>query len=466
MHSWKEVLPKDQYLVKTDTALHEFDRRVLTLLYQPLIGPYSFSLYMLLWGELEAYKYWGSPSTHKQLMESLRINLDEILMARKKLEGIGLLKTYVQETPEIKNFIYDLRSPLSPDMFFGSDFPYGILLKREVGEHRYNKLKSLFMTKDVNVSEFKEISQAFSDVYHTNEQDTEQPLEQLESFVNREADGDIRIGNINFDVELFIYGLSENFVPRSLITDDVLKRVKLLAYVYGLSPIDMQKVVMDATFGDEDELDLDLLSEKAKIFYEIENFGRMPKLSEKIQPLKHQVMRYLEPRTEEEKRIRHFETTSPKDYLIELAGGALPTSSDLSIVESIMVNQQIEPGVVNVLLDYVVNKKKMNLNKKYMENTASNWARQKIKTVKEALDQITEFEKDVAQYKEKEQKVKQNPGSGLRKPIRKEILPDWMTDPDYVEKRKKETSNQTDLELERKKLNERIQKFKNRETPK
>jgi replication initiation and membrane attachment protein len=465
MQSWKEVLPKDQYLVKTDTALHEFDRRVLTLLYQPLIGPLSFSLYMLLWGELEVYKYWGSPSTHKQLMESLQINLDQILLARKKLEGIGLLKSYVQESPETKNFIYELRSPLAPSMFFGSDFPYGILLKREVGEHRFNKLKSLFETKEVNNKEFKDISQTFSDVYYTKEHDTEK-LEDSATYINREGNSEVNVGNIDFDLELFIYGLSENFVPRSLITDEVVKRVKLLAYVYGLTPLDMQKVVMDATFGDEDELDLDLLSEKAKTYYEIENFGRMPKLSEKIQPLKHQTLRYAEPRTEEEKRIRHFETTSPKDYLIELAGGALPTSSDLSIVESIMVNQHVQPGVVNVLIDYVVNKKKMNLNKKYMENTASNWARQKIKTVKEALDQIVDFEKDVAQYKEKEEKAKQNPSTGLRKPIRKEILPDWMTDPNYVEKKKKEASNQTDFELERQKLNDRIQKYKNRETTK
>ncbi|WP_246941087.1 replication initiation and membrane attachment family protein [Bacillus pinisoli] len=466
MQSWKEVLPKDQYLVKTDAALHEFDRRILTLLYQPLIGPLSFSLYMLLWGELEVYKYWGSPSTHKQLMESLRTNLDQILVARKKLEGIGLLKTYVQETTEVKNFIYELRSPLSPSMFFGTDFPYGVLLKREIGEHRFDKIKNLFMTKDINKQEFRDISQTFSDVYQTTEHDDFSPNESREPFIEREGTSEVKVGNIDFDVELFIYGLSENFVPRKLITDQVIQRVKLLAYIYGLTPLDMQKVVTDATFGDEDELDIDVLSERAKTYYEIENFGRMPKLSEKIQPLTLQTMRYLEPRSEEEKRIRHFETTSPKDFLIELAGGALPTSTDLAIVESIMINQQIMPGVVNVLLDYVVNKKKMNLNKKYIENTASNWARQKIKTVKEALDQIADFEKDVAEYKEKEQKTKQNPNVGLRKPIRKEILPEWMTDPEYVEKRKQETNNPTDLELERKKLNDRIQKYKNKETPK
>lgn len=446
MQSWKEVLPLDQYLVKTDSVLHDLDRKVLTLLYQPLIGPLSFSLYMLLWGEVEAYKYWGSPSTHRQLMASMRTNLDEILIARKRLEGIGLLRSYVQETSEVRNFIYEIKPPFSPHIFFSSEFPFSVFLKEEVGELRYTKLKSLFITKSINPNEFKDISQSFTDVYLTStERKGHQKLldenEDVQKYIQREQPSSLKVGNFDFDFDLFIYGLSENFVSPQLITDEVAERIKLLAYVYGLSPLDMQKVVMNATYGNEDEINLDILSEKAKMYYEIENFGRAPLLTEKIQPLQLQTMRYIEPQTEQEKRIHHFETTSPKDFLIELAGGALPTSSDLAIVESIMINQQIQPGVVNVLLDYVVNRKKMNLNKKYIENTASNWARQKIKTVKEAVDQIDEFEKDVADYKEKETKTKQNPGSALRKPIRKEILPEWMTDPDYIEKRKQQLMN-------------------------
>ncbi|MBM6617507.1 replication initiation and membrane attachment family protein [Bacillus suaedaesalsae] len=442
MQSWKEVLPLDQYLVKTDTILNDLDRKVITLLYQPLIGPLSFSLYMLLWGEVEAYKYWGSPSTHRQLMASMKMNLDEILVARKKLEGIGLLKTYVQETSEVRNFIYEIKPPFSPHIFFSSDFPFSIFLKEEVGELRYNKLKSLFVTKSINSKDFKDISQSFADVYSpTKEHKGLQPETDDQQYIQREQPSSLKVGKFDFDFDLFIYGLSDNFVSPQLITDEVGERIKLLAYVYGLSPLDMQKVVMNATYGNEDEIDLDILSEKAKMYYEIENFGRAPLMVEKIQPLQLQTMRYIEPQTEQERRIHHFETTTPKDFLIELAGGASPTSSDLAIVESIMVNQHIPPGVVNVLLDYVVNHKKMNLNKKYIENTASNWARQKIKTVKEALDQIEDFEKDVAEYKDKEIKTKQNSGSSLRKPIRKEILPDWMTDPDYIEKRKQQLMN-------------------------
>ncbi|MFD1737138.1 replication initiation and membrane attachment family protein [Bacillus salitolerans] len=449
MQSWKEVLPVDQYLVKTDTVLHDFDRRFLSLVYQPLIGPLSFSLYMLLWSELEAYKYWGSPSTHKSIMESMRTNLDNILVARYKLEGIGLLKTYVQKTTDVRNFIYDLQPPLSPAIFFSSEFPYSIFLKNEVGEFRFNKLKSLFVTKAVNQNDFQNISKSFSDIFETTRNQSQYMNGSLEEdhqeFIHREEKGmeKIDVGTLEFDFDQFIYGLSKNFVPRHLITDEVEKRIKLLAYVYGFSPLDMQKVVLDATSSDEEEIDLEVLSQKAKVYYDIENYGRIPSLSYKIQPLDLQTMRYREPKTEEEKRILHFETTSPKDFLSELAGGAMPTGSDLSLVESIMENQKLEPGVVNVLLYYVVVHKKMNLNRNYMTTTASNWARLKVRTVKEALDQIAEFEKNVIEYKEKETKSKNNQNTGLRKPIRKEILPEWMTDPEYIEKRKQQLLNKT-----------------------
>ena len=51
--SWMELLPIDRYKVSAKGLLHNYDRKVLTMLYQPLIGSRAFSLYMTLWGELE-----------------------------------------------------------------------------------------------------------------------------------------------------------------------------------------------------------------------------------------------------------------------------------------------------------------------------------------------------------------------------------------------------------------------------
>lgn len=45
-------------------------------------------------------------------------NLNDIFEERLKLEAIGLLRTYEQETEEGRLFTYELVPPLRPDEFF------------------------------------------------------------------------------------------------------------------------------------------------------------------------------------------------------------------------------------------------------------------------------------------------------------------------------------------------------------
>ncbi|BCE15873.1 hypothetical protein RSC3_03229 [Bacillus paralicheniformis] len=47
---WKDLLPVDPYVVKSCGLLQDLDRQIVTLLYQPLIGSFSFSLFLTLWG--------------------------------------------------------------------------------------------------------------------------------------------------------------------------------------------------------------------------------------------------------------------------------------------------------------------------------------------------------------------------------------------------------------------------------
>ena len=43
---WQELLPIDRYIVTANGLLHDYDRKVLTFLYQPLLGAKLFkSLY-------------------------------------------------------------------------------------------------------------------------------------------------------------------------------------------------------------------------------------------------------------------------------------------------------------------------------------------------------------------------------------------------------------------------------------
>lgn len=72
---WKQLLPVDRYLVKMNGLLQDFDRKVLTLLYQPLLGAKCYALYMTLWSELEQDRIWSRETTHHGLMSLMQSNL-------------------------------------------------------------------------------------------------------------------------------------------------------------------------------------------------------------------------------------------------------------------------------------------------------------------------------------------------------------------------------------------------------
>ena len=51
--------------------------------------------------------------------------------------------------------------------------------------------------------------------------------------------------------------------------------------------------------------------------------------------------------------------------------------SGLAIVEDVMINQKLTPGVVNVLIYYVMLRSDMKLAKTYVEKIAGHWARKR-----------------------------------------------------------------------------------------
>jgi replication initiation and membrane attachment protein len=135
-------------------------------------------------------------------------------------------------------------------------------------------------------------------------------------------------------------------------------------------------VNVDGTINEEE------LLKEASDFYEFIKDTLHNRIADRVEKDKVEKV----PQTNEEKLIAYFETTSPCQFLEFLANGAKPSQSDLNIVEHIMIHQKLSPGVMNVLLHYVLNVADMKLIKNYIEKIASHWARKNIQTVKEAWD--------------------------------------------------------------------------------
>ncbi|OXB99476.1 helicase DnaB [Bacillus thuringiensis] len=103
--------------------------------------------------------------------------------------------------------------------------------------------------------------------------------------------------------------------------------------------------------------------------------------------------------------MKQLEEISPKQLLKEISGGAEATKADLRIVEDVMINQKLPPGVVNVLIYYVMLRNDMKLPKSYVEKLAGHWARKKISTVAEAMALVKEENRQYQEWAEKKKEI-------------------------------------------------------------
>ena len=86
------------------------------------------------------------------------------------------------------------------------------------------------------------------------------------------------------------------------------------------------------------------------------------------------------------KIINVFENTSPYDFLRLKNHGVKPTARDLKLIEKLIIDLELTPAVVNVLIDYVLKKNNNRLTEGYVETIASQWKRAGLKTAQEAME--------------------------------------------------------------------------------
>ena len=85
------------------------------------------------------------------------------------------------------------------------------------------------------------------------------------------------------------------------------------------------------------------------------------------------------------KIIYQFETTTPYDFLQSKYKNGKPSKSDIAILEYLLLDMNLNAGVVNVLIDYVLKINNNKLTKNFVDAIASQWAKSKVETVEEAM---------------------------------------------------------------------------------
>jgi len=157
------ILPADTYTVVNKTIIQDIDHKLITMLYQPIIGYTAVSLYFTLIDELDKKELLSEDSTHHHLMSIMQLKLDEIVIARKKLEAVGLIRTFFKKD-HVNNYIYLLYSPMSANDFLNHPI-LNIVLYNNLGKKEYERIVDYFKIPRISFKDFEDISSNFNQVF-------------------------------------------------------------------------------------------------------------------------------------------------------------------------------------------------------------------------------------------------------------------------------------------------------------
>lgn len=370
------VLPADTYVVLNKTVFNDCDRRILTMLYQPIIGSIAINLYFTLWSFLDRNEVKSLEWTHHHLMVNMGLKLDYIIEAREKLEGIGLIRTFVKKE-NVNKFVYEIYSPISGCDFFSNPI-LSVALYNNLGKQEYEKTLNFFKIPRVVLNGYEDITCKFNDIFDTSVSNIDYDLSDVKC--------ENRIGFFvepKFDLDSVLCLIPDEVLNHKCITKEVRNLIYKLSFIYDLSEDNIRYIISNS-INDKHNIDKEMLRNNCRKYYSFENGGKLPSLVYRNQP------EYLrKPVGDISKRgqaIYYFETTSPYDFLYEKNNGTEPSSRELKIIEYLMVDLNMNPGVVNVLVDYVLRINNNKLVKSFIDSIASQWVRNKIETVEQAMN--------------------------------------------------------------------------------
>ena len=190
-----------------------------------------------------------------------------------------------------------------------------------------------------------------------------------------------------------------------------------LSYLYELDALKMQDII-PICITERGTINKEELRKTCRNFYQFDNLGLLPSVVYNTQP------EYLKTPTgdmsKRAKMIYTFESISPYELLKSKNNGVEPTSRDIRLTEDLIIGYGLKPGVVNVLIDYILKSNNNKLTRNLVETIAVQWQRLKIETVDEAMSTA---EKEHKKYKKNTigatNTVKQ-------KIIKEEKLPEWF----------------------------------------
>ena len=379
-----KVLSGTDYLeVSTASLVADYDRDILTNLYQPIFGYVALAVYFSLWSESNNQKI-NSISTHEQFLARMQMPTGTFVDARKSLEACGLLRTYIANANEVNIYHYELYAPKTPKLFFDNALLYGMLIKC-IGEKEASNLKKLYHI-DTNDDYGEDVTANFHEVFHPEFDDP--------AFMKAVQDASDSVGRNSskikgeFNYEKFFENLSSvSQITSDAFTKPNMKEIERLATLYGVDELVAANSIASIYVPTMEKGKRVDFAKLAKMFQEETNFAYIS--SKTLSNKQHLVSG----RTDLAEKINVMESTSPKDFLSLLQNGTKPAGADLRLIDDISKNFKLNNCVINVIIDYILATNNNILSRALAEKIAASVAREGVETSVDTMNYLNKVTK-------------------------------------------------------------------------
>lgn len=367
----------DFYEVYLKSLISDVDRETLTMLYQPIIGADAVSLYLTLYADFKKTKSSNSIQSHDDLCLSMGHNITEIYESRRKLEAIGLIRTYYKEENNVSFYKYLLFAPKTPKDFFDDILFKGLLIEK-IGEKRVQSLIRKYKEKELSLDGFIEISDKFTNVFNPNlESDSFKSDTHIDGFNRKSIDV-----SKGFDISLFIKTLENSYgILKDVLSTNDLNKLSQIALLYGINEITFADI-FSRSYLDNKSINFDSII-KLAIKEKDYNFIRNDKFASNIA---------FDTESKLGKKIEIMSSMAPYDYLKLKQNSSMVSDADRRLIDELSSMYGLNFSVINCLLDYCI-ERTGKLSKAYVTKIAATLRREKIESTLDCMNYLKQSSK-------------------------------------------------------------------------
>ena len=366
---------QDYLMCYADCPLSTFNQNFFTKCYQPILSNEAYTLYLSFYSLIKVGLLESDKITYDKLLRKINFSsLDKLVDARKELEALGLIKTYLKKSKKDNDqlttslYIIVLNVLPTPYLFFNSDI-LNSMLKEKIDQESYDNLIKEYLVHTYDLKKIENISKTMDDLYVNT---TNNPLATTlwQSNLAR-----IEIKGKNFDYDYVTIMLSD----KTNLSLDYIKSIGFyeiinrLVWVYDLDENTLIKVLTLSVVNDQ--IDFDLVKKQIKKILDSElHFTLVENKEEKSA----------------NEEITILNTISPKELVANKYHTNL-TFGELEMFDKLLVNTNIPKGVLNILIIYVLDTKNGEIpSYNYFLKVINTWIRKGVKTTQDAYNLINQ----------------------------------------------------------------------------